>query len=433
MIQMITNELTEPRCFLFVLFEGGGNVPPILELARGLVQRGHSVRVISDPCNEPEVRLAGCEFTPYHRTPNRSDKSAASTIIKDYKEQDPIKALKVIMDYFCASALACAQDVIEEIEVRPVDLIVVHELIFGAYFAAEKMDIPSVMLIPSCYTFPAPGMPPPGMMPLGGVLGKIRDRVVSMIFQSLRDYVTPTLDAARQALDLPTLPDYFRYFDQLARILVMTSPAFDFKAQLGENVRYVGPVLNDPAWTGEWQSPWTEDDPRPLVLVSFGTTFQNQRSLFQKAIDALDGLPVRGLVTLGPAINTAQVKAPENVVICQSVPHRQVLPFASAVMTHAGHGTVIRALAGGVPLICIPIGRDQPGNAARVVYHKVGLRLNQKASVTDIRGAVQKVIHDVSYHENARRLGKIILEDAQNMTGVQELEEVAIAKMNVFV
>ena len=428
---MITNELAEPRRFLFVLFEGGGNVPPILGLAQGLVQRGHSVRVMSDPCNEPEVRLAGCEFTPYHRTPHRVDKTAASTIIKDYEEKDPIEALKVTMDYFCGSALACAQDVLEEIEARPVDLVVFNELIYGAYFAAEKKNIPSVMLVPGSYNLPpAPGMPPPGMMPLGGFAGKIRDRIALLMFQRVNDYISPVLNAARQTLGLPVISDYLRYFNQVDRILVMTSPEFDFKAQLGENVRYVGPVLNDPAWTGAWQSPWTEDDPRPLVLISFGTTFQDQASLYRKAIEALNGLPVRGLVTLGPAMDISQFTAPENVFICQSVPHRQVFPSASMVITHAGHGTVIRALASGVPLVCIPIGRDQPGNAARVVYHKVGLRLNEKASVTDIRGAIQKIIHDTSYHENARRLGKIIEEDAQNATGIQELEQmVAIPQM----
>jgi UDP:flavonoid glycosyltransferase YjiC (YdhE family) len=88
---MDINEPIEPRRFLFVLFEGGGNVPPTLGLAKGLVERGHSVRVMSDPCNQTEVRLAGCEFTPYHRTPHRLDKTAASTLITDYEQNNPIQ------------------------------------------------------------------------------------------------------------------------------------------------------------------------------------------------------------------------------------------------------------------------------------------------------------------------------------------------------
>ena len=68
--------------------------------ARGLVQRGNNVRVISDPCNEAEARLAGCEFTPYKRTPHRLDKSAASTILKDYQAKNPVEGMKIALDFF---------------------------------------------------------------------------------------------------------------------------------------------------------------------------------------------------------------------------------------------------------------------------------------------------------------------------------------------
>ncbi|OGO31720.1 MAG: hypothetical protein A2136_10695 [Chloroflexi bacterium RBG_16_54_11] len=429
---MNTNPVDESRRFLFVLFEGGGNVPPILNLAQGLIQRGHSVRVISDPINEAEVRLAGCEFTPYQRTPHRTDKFASSTLIKDYEEKDPINELKVVIDYFSSSALACAQDILEEIDARPVDLIVVHEIIFGAYFAAEKRGIPAVMVVPGIYTFPpAPGIPPPGMMPMNGLFGRVRDRIGSLLFQRVIGDVTPRLNAARHAHGLPSLPEPAQFFNRIPQILVMTSPAFDFNAQLGANVRYVGPVLDDPAWVGEWQSPWPIDDPRPLIVVSFGTTYQNQEPLIKKAINAMDGMPVRGLVTLGPAMDMNQFKVPSNVAICQSAPHQKIFPSTSGVITHAGHGTVIRALASGVPLICIPIGRDQPGNAARVVYHGAGLRLPAKASSVDIRRAIQKVIYEPKYRENARRLGNIISEEARNATGVQELERAAKSKLSI--
>jgi hypothetical protein len=68
-----------PRAFLFVVWEGGGNLPPILGLAQRLVERGHSVRVISDPCNEQEVLSTGATFVPYTRAPRRHDRHAAST------------------------------------------------------------------------------------------------------------------------------------------------------------------------------------------------------------------------------------------------------------------------------------------------------------------------------------------------------------------
>jgi MGT family glycosyltransferase len=423
---MNANEGIKPSRFLFAIFEGGGNIPPILHLASRLVKRGHSVRVISDPCNEIEVRMAGCEFIPYKRVPHRKDKSAESTLIKDYEAKDALGGLKVVLNYFCDSALACAQDILEEIAARPVDLIAVHELIYGAYFAAEKKGIPAVMLVPSCYTLPAPGMPPPGMMPLGGLPGKVLDRMTERLVGSVMNAIAPKLNSTRQALGLTAITDYAHYFDHLARILIMTSPVFDFKGQFGENVHYVGPVLDDPTWVGEWQSPWPVADPRPLVVASFGTTFQNQALLIEKTIQAMDGMPIRGLVTLGPAIHLNGISSPRNVVICSAAPHQKIFPAAAVVVTHAGHGTVIRALASGVPLICIPIGRDQPGNAARVVYHKAGLRLPIKANVADIRKAIQKVIHTPSYGENARRLGQIIQADAERNLAVLELEQAIV-------
>ncbi|MBK7408729.1 MAG: hypothetical protein IPJ40_12095 [Saprospirales bacterium] len=71
---------------------------------------------------------------------------------------------------------------------------------------------------------------------------------------------------------------------------------------------------------GGWTSPWADNDPRPLVVVSLSSTFQNQAQVIQHAIHALGGLDVRGLVTLGPAIDPNGLDVPENVVVMQSAP-----------------------------------------------------------------------------------------------------------------
>ena len=107
----------------------------------------------------------------------------------------------------------------------------------------------------------------------------------------------------------------------------------------------------------------------------------------QRVVDALGALPVRGLATLGPALDAGRLRLPANVVACPSAPHAQILPRAAAVVTHAGHGTTIRALSAGVPLLCLPMGRDQNDTAARVVWHGAGLRLSPAARARKIRRA----------------------------------------------
>jgi UDP:flavonoid glycosyltransferase YjiC (YdhE family) len=74
------------------------------------------------------------------------------------------------------------------------------------------------------------------------------------------------------------------------------------------------------------------------------------------------------------------------------------------VVTHAGHGSVIKALAAGVPLVCIPHGRDQRDNTARVVGAGAGIRLTRRASAAAIWNAVHRLLTEPSYRANAEWL-----------------------------
>src|SRR5262249_18668734 len=153
--------------------------------------------------------------------------------------------------------------------------------------------------------------------------------------------------------------------------------SYDFaaRAELPAGVVYVGPQLDDPAWAAPWTSPWPDGATEPLVIVALGSTFQNQGEITQRIIDALAGLPVRGLVTLGGVFEPTDFRLPANVVAVASAPHRVVFPQARAVVAHGGHGTTMKALAHGVPLLSVPLGRDQADNAVRVVEAGAGLRV----------------------------------------------------------
>jgi UDP:flavonoid glycosyltransferase YjiC (YdhE family) len=101
------------------------------------------------------------------------------------------------------------------------------------------------------------------------------------------------------------------------------------------------------------------------------------------------------------------------------------------MVTHAGHGTVIRSLATGVPLLCLPMGRDQNDNAARVVARGAGMRLSPKAGATQIREAIRQILESPRYRESARTLGAKIAAEARNSRAVSVLEEVAATARRV--
>jgi len=99
--------------YLFVDWEGGGNLPPALTLARQMVARGHRVRVLSDPADEADVRAAGCEYVSHTRAPHRHDKSAKNDFIRDWEARTPMAALARSQDrIMCGQALSYARDVL---------------------------------------------------------------------------------------------------------------------------------------------------------------------------------------------------------------------------------------------------------------------------------------------------------------------------------
>lgn len=142
----------------------------------------------------------------------------------------------------------------------------------------------------------------------------------------------PSINIARRVVGLPPLHSYLDQFDRAARVLVMTSPRFDFPARtLPANVRYVGMPFDIPEQGEPWRSPWPADESTPQA--------QDSGASFQRALDAVASLPVRALGTLGSYLPAEQIRAPANVVLSNYIPHTQVLPHASAMITHAGHSS----------------------------------------------------------------------------------------------
>jgi MGT family glycosyltransferase len=269
-----------------------------------------------------------------------------------------------------------------------------------------------------------PGVPPfgLGLKPRAGRLGHARDRLARAIGNRLWDKRLADLNRLLADHGQPPASTLFEMLDRPDRVLVLTSAAFELGggARVPANVRYCGPRLDDPGWAGEWSEP---EGGGPLVLVSLSTTTQGQDPMIRRVVCALGRMDVRGLVTTGPSFAAAGIDAPGNVTIVASAPHSAVLPHAGAVVTHAGHGTVIKALAHGVPVLCMPVGRDQPDTAARVVASGAGLRLRPGAGSRAIARALGTVLGDPSFRAAAGRMAEAIAADRKRDLAVAEIED----------
>lgn len=412
---------------LQVIWDGGGNTAPQLAIARELVNRGHDVRILAHDCQREKVTRTGAQFVPYRSAPQSDASDPATDLLRDWEARTPLGGFARVRDRLMYGPCGLfARDVTETLESEPADVVAWDYLLLGGGLAAEKARVPSAAVIHQIYPLPVEGVPPfgPGLQPARGRLGRLRDAVIRRALLRAFAPGLGDLNKARREIGLSPLDDPFGQFTAAERLLVLTSPAFDFagSAPLPANVRYTGPVI-EPSPTSGWESPWPADDDRPLVLASFSTTFMDQRSLVQRSVEALGSLPVRGLVTTGPAIDPAQVASPDNVRLEAFVPHSAVLPHASLVITHAGMGTVHAALAAGVPLLCMPGGRDQDDVAARVVFHGVGLRLRQGAGARKLALSVERALGDDSLRRNARSFSRNLTGTDGTARAADELEQ----------
>lgn len=411
--------------FLLATWDGGGAVPPELGVVRRLVEHGHDVHVLGDPTLRSQVLGVGATFAPWDRTPHRATGHFSEDVVKDWEVSNPLAGLQRMRDRLIAGpASAMADETTEQIRSFSPDALLVDYFMFGALVAGQASGLPVAVLVPNIWALPARGVPPiGGGFPLAkGPLGRTRDAALIWTTNRVFERGLPVLNSARAEHGLAPLRSFYDQVLLADRILVLTSPTFDYAAPfVPPNVRYVGPVLDEPAWAEPWAPPETDGD-RPLALVALSSTFQDQTALLQRILDGLGPVPAHVILTTGPAIDPDGLTAPDNVHVLRSAPHGPILQRASVVLTHCGHGTTLKSLAAGVPMVCIPMGRDQDDTAARVVHHGAGIRLRRSASAGAIGGAVTRVLERNEYRSAARRLAEAIEVESDSRALVSEIE-----------
>ncbi len=418
--------MTTSKRYLFAIIDGGGTVPADTSVIRALVARGHDVRVLADRVLAPDIQTTGAEHIPWDRAPQRPDLDPESVIIRDWDTKTPFQAFARARDgVMIGPAALFAADVRAELQRRPADVVVGNFFVFGAQIAAEAEAVPFAFLVSNLLSFPGSNTPPlgPGLKPARGPLGRTRDRAINRMTARLFDKGLDQLNEVRRENRLEPIASVLENFERADRLLLLTSRAFEYESfSPPPNVRVVGPRLDDPVWAGGWTPPPGDD---PLVLVGMSSTYMDHADVLQRATTALGELPVRGLVTTGPSIPIESIDAPANVSVVERAPHSEVLRHAAAIVTHAGHGTVIKALAAGVPVVALPLGRDQLDNAARVAHHGAGVRLKPQAGADAIARAVRLVIEEPSFRANAGRIAEAIAAETAEDRAAEELERLA--------
>lgn len=357
---------------LFTFAGGNGHFEPLLPIARAAQSVGHTIAFANRAGMSPTVQSKGFPSFP------------TGTDFGDTADRFPLLAVDMTREdqalaQFFAGRLARERcgDITALCAAWKPDLIVCDEIDFGSMLAAERLGIPyaSVLVIAS------------GSFVRPSVVGD-------------------SLNALRAELNLPPDPE----LTMLSRHLVLSpfprsyrDPAFPLPptAQL-VRLHTLDQASDTPI--PDWLSRHSNN---PLVYFTLGTVFNRESGdLFARVITGLRDLPITLVVTVGPHIDPAELGSqPANVHIEQFIPHALILPHCDLIVSHGGSGSVLGALARGIPSVLIPMGADQPLNAARCEALGVARVLDPiTASPEIIREAVSIILSDLSYRQAAEQL-----------------------------
>jgi UDP:flavonoid glycosyltransferase YjiC (YdhE family) len=348
---------------LWLNWSGGGNLPPSLGVARVLGERGHDVTFAGRPEMVPRVDAAGFRAIELTRA-------------YEQVERYPQGSFLTRMSCYLTSP-ATGEQVREVIAGEAPDLVLIDCMFPVALAEARSFGLPSAVV---CHTF---------------------------VFRQLDMWrgMLARLDGMRTQAGFEPLPPLDELWPVHDRLITTSLAAFDHAPPAGwELVRHVGPVLEDEKVAVTTPLPWPDDDPTPLVLMSFSTGLE-QRNVekLERGLVALAELPVHVVATTGGIVDPSELTVPPNAFVVNYAAHDPIMRRASLIVTHGGHGTAMRALRHGIPMVIIPgLAGDQPFVAAAVDEWGTGRALPGDAGVDAIRAAAREVLGDPSFRRNAQ-------------------------------
>ena len=363
-------------------FGGAGHVFPVLAMARRLRERGHEVWLETietwrGPAEEMGLRFVkGPEYIALRQPrPGMPDRPTVAEITE---------SLVPVMR-----------------EVRP-DLVVNDFFYIPASLAAELEGLRRGTVVPHPYPVNQPGLPYflVSLLPPRTPVGAVAWRLARPWFARRAREARRELNFARRELGLPPQQRFYGGIsDGLA--MVATYPQLEYPRDWPPDVHVTGPML--------FELPHPEiglpEGDGPLVLVAASTAQDHELRLVRTAIGAFENEPVRVLVSLNQQGMKWDGPVPDNVTVVDWVSYSQVLPQASLIVTNGGHGTVVRALSEGVPLVVCPAGGDMGENGARVAWAGAGLMLPWGLlGHGPLRWAARSVLADDRFTKRAQQI-----------------------------
>jgi MGT family glycosyltransferase len=364
-----------------------GHLFPLAALLRELAARGHQVHLRTMSAGVAKARAVGINAEPV-------DSRIEDIVAPDWIARNALDVLTMSIEVLCERAVFEVDDLRAAIEqVRP-DAVIVDANCWGAMSLADAGDVPWLVFSPFTPYLRSSGVPPfgPGLRPLPGVVGRLRDALIRPFVTHLFDRrVLPRVNTIRAAVGAPKIGSVDDLMRRAPLLLAVGGEPFEYPHPgWGDAVHLVGACVFEPG--PDAVPDWVASIDRPIVLVSTSSIKQADTVLAGTALRALSGEPVHVVATFPAGVPQGLPDTP-NATVRQFVPHGAVLDRACCAITHGGMGTTVKALDRGVPVCVVPFARDQAEVARRVEVARCGVRLPaDKLSAPALRESVRRAM-----------------------------------------
>ncbi|MDQ3725395.1 MAG: glycosyltransferase [Actinomycetota bacterium] len=392
---------------LVAAFGDAGHVFPAIALGKALAARGHDVVIETWEERRQAVEGEGLGF-------------AAAEEYRMFPPPDPDSE----EGQHAAEAALALLPLLEDF--RP-HAVVSDILTLAPTLAAERTGIPLATLIPHIYPVVEPGLP---FFAIG--LRAPRTRLGRRIWRAGHDKaLTVGLEQGRRDLNIQRerlgLPSIDRFHGGISPdlALVATYPHLEYPRCWPRGVEVTGPM------TFEVPHPEIELPPGddPLVLIAPSTAHDSENHLVRAALAALADEPVRVVATTNRVKPLHPIEVPANAVLVEWLSYSQLMPAASLVISHGGHGTVARALGAGTPVLICPIIGDMSETAMRVDWAGAGLSLPWRlCQPAPLRWATRRLLRDRSFAAKAEAIAAWGRENDGAARGAELVERLALEK-----
>lgn len=405
--------------FLFAAWPIAGHINPCMAVAHALRARGHDTAIYTGNTARIEIEESGCLFFPFQRV----DAGALHAAEHPHAYSESVfERLRAVRDlkrglrqWLVDTIPAQVMDLSDVLEEWDADVIITVESMWGPLLVLrETQELPVAVLstFAACL-LPGPEVPAWGTgspRPRNGLM-RLRASALRRMQWWLSGEFRGAVDAVRAGYGLVPLDVTVTEFAGTMPLYLMPSvPEFDYnRGDLPTSVKYVGPCSWDKS-PNQLPPTWLNSLPEnvPLIHVTEATIHSHDPFLLKAAARGLAGLPMQVVMTTGRHRDPLELDlgslAP-NIRVERYIPHSDLMPKTSVMVTLGGAGTVFAALKGGVPLIVVPTEWDKPENAQRVLESGAGLRIDPRRCTPErLRASVERVLREPSFHRNARRL-----------------------------